>query len=152
MRFNRLKDVSLNLADKSKRLLFVVLACIFLIIALVGVITPGLPTTEFVLLAAWCAAKGSTRFHHWLMHRSFFGGMIRHWQEEKSIHRKSKLMATFMMTLSITLMVIWVPHPIMVGCISAVMLLSLVWIWTRPEPQTRLAVAPVQTLPDNMSN
>lgn len=145
------KQFTLGLATKGKRLLFVVLACVFLVIAMLGVITPGLPTTEFVLLAAWCAAKGSSRFHDWLMNRSFFGSMIRHWQEDKSIHRNSKITATCMMTLSITLMIIWVPHPIMVSIIVFVMLLSIIWIWSRPEPQANLA-STSQNLPNKMEN
>lgn len=124
-----------DLALNGKRLFFLVLACVFLMIAMLGVVTPGLPTTEFVLLGAWCAAKGSQRFHEWLMNRSFFGAMIRHWQEDKSIHRNSKITATCMMLLSITLMVIWVPHPLMVGILSIMMLISIAWIWSRPEPQ-----------------
>jgi len=46
---------------------------------------PLLPTTPFLLLAAWCFARSSPRFHHWLLYRSWFGSYIRHWQEHRAL-------------------------------------------------------------------
>lgn len=59
------------------RVLFFILGCVFLIIGAVGIITPGLPTTVFVLLAAACWARSSKRFYQWLIQHHIFGKMIR---------------------------------------------------------------------------
>ena len=127
-----------QLGDKTKKTVYVILACVFLAIACLGVITPGLPTTEFVLLAAWCAAKGSQRLHTWLIQHPIFGKTLRHWQEDKSIDRRTKIVATSMMTVSIIILFLWVPHPIFVSLAAACMSASAVWIWMRPEPNTKV--------------
>ena len=54
-----------------------VLAYASLGLGLVGVFVPGLPTTVFVLIAAWAAARGSDRLHHWLLTHPRFGPSIR---------------------------------------------------------------------------
>ncbi len=131
---SNIKQTFSDIKERSKKAFFVVLAIVFLGIACIGIVTPGLPTTEFLLLAAGCAAKGSTRLHQWMMNHRLFGPMIRHWQEDRSIHRKTKITAIFMMTVSVTAMYVFVPHPIIVSILAAGMALSAIWIWTRPEP------------------
>ena len=55
------------------------LAYASLALGLVGIVVPGLPTVPFVLLAAWAAARGSTKLHRWLLAHRQFGPMIRDW-------------------------------------------------------------------------
>lgn len=54
------------------RALFYAFAVLCLVLGLIGVVVPGMPTTVFILLAAWAAARSSPRLHAWLLgHRIF---------------------------------------------------------------------------------
>lgn len=82
------------------RSLFFVLGFVFVAIGIIGIITPGLPTTVFILLAAACWARSSKRFYGWLANHRLFGKMIADWQKRRAIPRYAKYTAWAMMTLS----------------------------------------------------
>jgi len=73
-----------------------------LILGLIGVVLPGLPTTPFVLLAAACYAKASPRLHAWLLNHRFTGPMLRDWESDRSLTRRSKTIAVGSMLLMVS--------------------------------------------------
>lgn len=77
------------------------------ILACLGVVLPVLPTTPFLLLAAWCFSRSSPRFHHWLLYRSWFGSYIRHWQTYKGLPKGAKPKAFIVILVTFTIS-IWV--------------------------------------------
>lgn len=79
--------------------LFMLLGFSFLALALVGVLLPGLPTTPFLLLAAGCFSKSSSRLHNWLLSNRLFGPMIHDWQAHRSISRRVRNIAIGSMLL-----------------------------------------------------
>ena len=64
-----------------------------LLLGLIGVVLPGLPTTPFVLLAAACYAKASPRLHAWLLNHRLTGPMLRDWEAHRSLTRRTKTVA-----------------------------------------------------------
>ena len=76
-----------------------------LILGFIGVFLPLLPTTPFILLAAFCFSKSSERIHRWLLQHPRFGPLIRDWQEHRVIRPRAKLLASTMIgvTLGATL-------------------------------------------------
>ncbi|NNE06609.1 MAG: YbaN family protein [Xanthomonadales bacterium] len=74
-----------------------VLGFILLGIAGAGLVLPILPTTPFVLLAAACFARSSERWHQWLLDSPTFGPMIRNWEKNRCISRRTKLIAVVSM-------------------------------------------------------
>lgn len=79
---------------------FRILAYITMVIAVVGVFLPVLPTTPFVLLAAFFASKGSPAFAQWLDSHPKFGPVIEQWRTRQAIPAGAKVLACSMMTLS----------------------------------------------------
>ena len=63
----------MSTTSKLARILFGLLAYISLGIGLIAIVVPGLPTTEFILLAAWAATKSSPRLSAWLENHRLFG-------------------------------------------------------------------------------
>jgi hypothetical protein len=60
-------------------------------LAVIGIILPVMPTTVFLLLAAYFFARGSKGFHDWLMNNKVFGNQIRNYREGNGMSVKSKI-------------------------------------------------------------
>lgn len=86
-----------------KQLQYKVLGVLSLGLGFLGAFLPLLPTTCFVLLAAWCFAKSSPRWHQRLLESKLFGGVIRAWEEERCIPPKARKIAITSMLLFGTL-------------------------------------------------
>ncbi len=71
-----------------------------------GMVLPLLPTTPFLLFAAWAFARSSPRMHNWLTGHPRFGGAIRDWQDHGALGRDAKRLA--LVALSLSLVVTWV--------------------------------------------
>lgn len=70
-----------------------------LALGVVGVFLPLLPTTPFVLLAAACFSRGSTRCERWLLGHRVFGPMVRDWRRHRAIPRRARQLAFVMMAI-----------------------------------------------------
>lgn len=74
-----------------------------LVLGLIGVVLPGLPTTPFILLSAACYARASPRLHHWLTQHRYLGPMVRDWEQHHSLTRRTKTVAQVSMMLMVSL-------------------------------------------------
>ncbi len=83
---------------KTKCVLWVVAGSLSLLVGAIGIILPLVPTTPLLLLSAYCYARGSERFHHWLLHNRVCGSYIRDYQEGRGIPMRTKIW---------TLVVLW---------------------------------------------
>ncbi|MGR4972920.1 YbaN family protein [Pseudomonas sp. LARHCG127] len=119
--------------SKLTQLLFALLAYTSLAIGLVAIVVPGLPTTEFILLAAWAATRSSPRLSAWLENHRLFGPMLHNWRNGKVIPRRAKVGASASMLLCAGLMLVLLDHGWPVYLALAGMVLGNLWIWSRPE-------------------
>ena len=106
---------------------------------IVGIFVPGLPTTVFILLAAYAASRGSTRLHQRLLQDPRFGPMIRDWQAYGAVSRKAKWAATLTMLVCagvlLAIMFSTGSHRAwMVALPITCMAVVGTWLWLRPEP------------------
>ena len=116
------------------RLALQVLAVVSLVLGIVGIFIPGLPTTVFILIAGWAAMRSSERMHAWLWQHRLFGPMLQNWQAGGYVSRRAKRSAACMM--GVCAAVLWLaPTPMWVRWLAcSCMAIVLIWLWQRPEP------------------
>jgi len=83
--------------EEMKRTVLIVLGTFFVILGIIGVFLPLLPTTPFLLLAAACYARGSEKFYRWLLSNRWFGKYIKNYKEGKGIPLKAKIFSISML-------------------------------------------------------
>ena len=85
----------MDLTQKLKKAILVTLGSFFLLLGLIGIILPVLPTTPFLILATACYLRGSDRMHQWMMNNRYFGDLIRNYMEKRGIKPRQKAVAIF---------------------------------------------------------
>jgi len=76
-----------------KRRCFIAAGSISLGIGIVGIVVPLLPTTPFLLLAAYCYSRGSRRLHDRLLNNKVIGSYLRNYIEGKVMSLKAKIIS-----------------------------------------------------------
>ena len=107
----------------------------FVALGIIGAFLPVMPTTVFLILAASCYARASTRFYHQLVSHPTFGPIVLDWREHRSMKARTKGMAVVMIlvTFAITLWlspITWV-RILHIG-IGAALVAFILRIKTRP--------------------
>lgn len=94
------------------RLMYAALGTLFVLLGIAGALLPVLPTTPFMLLAAGCYARASTRFYNWLLNSRAFGPTILEWRRHRSIPWRVKLGAIGLMAVTFGISIVFfVPWP-----------------------------------------
>ena len=94
-----------------------------------------MPTTVFLILAAWAASKGWPQVDAWLLNHPKYGATLRAWRENGTVPRKAKWIASIMMLISGVIM-LFTNAPLAVKIFTDVtMLIVAIWLWLRPEPK-----------------
>ncbi len=83
-----------------KRTLYKPLGFLFLLLGLIGIPLPVLPSTPFILLAAWFFARSSERWHAWLLASDLFGPLINDWEQNRCISLRTKVVAIISMLIA----------------------------------------------------
>ncbi|WP_409478839.1 YbaN family protein [Pseudobdellovibrio sp. HCB154] len=102
-------------------------------VGFIGVFTPVLPTTPFVLLAAWCFLNSSEKAHRWIHDHRILGPPLKRWQKHRSIARSTKITATVMIVFSLTILWLKGPHLWLQIGVTLLLLGVSLFIWTRKE-------------------
>ena len=111
------------------------LVVIFVILGFIGALLPGMPTTVFLILAAWASSRGWPQMDNWLLNHPKYGSTLRDWRANGTVPRKAKWFATIMMSISAVIM-LFTTAPVAVKVFTnTTMLVVCIWLWLRPEPQ-----------------
>lgn len=104
-----------------------------LLLAVIGIALPLLPTVPFLLLAAFCFARSSERMHGWLITHPRFGPVIEDWNRSGAIRPAAKRLATY--SIAAVFLLSWFLDAGMRVLVVQALVLScvLVFIWSRPN-------------------
>lgn len=80
------------------KILLNVVGSIAVVLAILGIFLPLLPTTPFLLLASACYVRGSERMHRWLLNNRLFGEYLRNIEDKRAMPMRGKI---------VTLVVLW---------------------------------------------
>ena len=103
----------------------------------IGAFLPLLPTVPFMLLAAYCFARGSERFHEWLITHPTFGPPVLDWMEHGTISRRSKRAAGVAIVLAFVISLILGVRPVILVIQAVVLTGVAIFIFTRREGPKR---------------
>jgi len=94
--------------NKSLNYFLAALGCLCVILGVIGIFLPLLPTTPFLLLAAWLFSRSSNRFHTWLMNHPKLGPFILVWQNGGGIerHTRNRVLICLWAGMSISMLII----------------------------------------------
>jgi uncharacterized membrane protein YbaN (DUF454 family) len=115
-----------------KKFLWKALGFVSLGMAYVGLITPGIPYSIFVVFAAYCFAKGSPKMHAWLYNHKLFGPFLTNWNTKRVFPTRMKFFMLAMMSSSLIIMWFTGVKPIGIISTACFMAVVAVWAWRWP--------------------
>ncbi len=123
-----------NEKSRIRRIIWASIGFLALLLGLIGIPLPLLPTTPFLILAAFCFSQSSERLHRWLMSHPTLSPPIKNWQRYGAISQKAKLGAgaamlgalviSYLLGVNFYILIVQIVVLIGVSC----------FIFTRPGP------------------
>jgi len=96
-------------------------------IGVLGMFLPLLPTTVFFLLAAWCFARSSERFHYWLHNNRFFGKYLANYRSKGGMTRGSKIFSIVFLLAGISVSVLFLTENLYIRILLAAIAVGVTW-------------------------
>ncbi|GAB2931287.1 YbaN family protein [Rheinheimera gaetbuli] len=109
------------------------LAVVSLLLGLIGIPLPVLPTVPFILLSAWAAGKGWPALERRLLAHATLGPPILAWRQHGVVPRRAKYLASAMMLFSVLLLQLSAAPLLLKLLLPCFLLLVAIWLWRRPE-------------------
>ena len=126
-------DDAAPMISRTGRYLLIAFGWLCVAIGLVGIVVPGLPTTVFLLIAAWAFSRSSERFQAWLVEHPRLGPPIQAWRDRGAIPMKAKVLADLMMTISLAIIIFYGSGWIFPAAIGAIMAGAAAFVISRPN-------------------
>ncbi len=116
------------------RVVWFVVGLLMVLLAGLGVALPLLPTTPFILVAAFAFARSSRRWSAWLHTHPVFGPLIHHWQKYGAISRRAKILGVTSMVGVFALSLAFQAPLLVLGVQAMVLSASAAFLLSRPSP------------------
>ena len=128
------------------RWLLLGLGWVCVVVGAIGVVVPGLPTTGFFVLAAWCFARSSPRFEAWILGLPGIGSMVADHQQGLGMPRRAKALALASMVLAVALSAVFALDGVARVVVVALGVVGVWFVgWRIPTRESVLAARAVPT-------
>ncbi len=122
------------LLHRGWRVGYFLFGCLFLLLGLIGAVLPLMPTTVFLIAAAWAFGRSSPRLERWLLGHPACGPMLVAWRKNRVIPRRAKVAACCGMIFGFVLFLITSQPRWWLACsVFVCMFLIALWIIRHPE-------------------
>ena len=112
--------------SKPLRIALIIVGILALALGVIGIFLPLLPTVPFVLLAAACFSRASTRMHRWLLGLPFAGKVIDDYEKGRGVSRRTKFTALLMLWTGMTISAIALaPKPAVLALLALLAMLAV---------------------------
>ncbi len=116
------------------RAIWFTIGTVALLLGALGIVLPLLPTTPFLLVAAFSFARSSDRCHQWLLDHKIFGRIIKNWNAHGAIDKRTKIIGTSSMAGIFALSLAMGISPFVLGIQALALGASATFVLTRPLP------------------
>lgn len=89
------------------KIFYAVIGIVSLVLGILGIFLPVLPTTPFLLLSAAMFAKSSEKLYNWLLNHRILGEYIRSFREDKAIPMKIKIISIATLWIVMCISIFW---------------------------------------------
>lgn len=115
------------------KILWRILGLAALLLGLIGLLLPVVPTAPFILVAAWAGSKGWPQLEQYLLSHKYFGPQIRSWRENGAVSRGAKWFTT--VAVGVSLYILWLLplHNVLRATGALIMVGVVLWLWSRPD-------------------
>lgn len=118
----------------TKRTIYFVLGWAMVALGFIGLLLPIMPTTIFLILAAWCFGRSSPRFEKWLLEHPIFGPPLVQWRRYGAVPRRVKWIACGGMAFGYSAFVYFArPTPLLGVAVALFFIACAVYVVTRPS-------------------
>lgn len=122
-----------------KNVLLLLAGHFFLLLGIAGAFLPLLPTTPFLLLAAYFYSKSSHKLHSWILNHKYLGPPVNDWEKSGVIGLKAKIFATLMLGIVMIFQIPYLKIALALRLtVIVILILVMAFIWSRPTRPPRL--------------
>lgn len=111
----------------TRRIIYIILGSLFLILGAIGIFVPLLPTTPFWLLTCWFYVRSSETLYNRAMNNRYFGSYIRNYMVDKAIPLRSKIISVSIMWLSAILTSLFLAEYLVVKILLILISIGVTW-------------------------
>ncbi|MGH6862039.1 MAG: YbaN family protein [Phyllobacterium sp.] len=120
--------------NRTKRTVYFILGWVMVALGFIGAMLPVMPTTIFLIIAAWCFGKSSPRFEAWLLNHPVFGPTLVKWRKNGAIPVRIKWVACGGMAFGYGSFVYFArPSPLLAGIVAVFFIASATYVLSRPS-------------------